>query len=420
MSALQYRIIFVWLVFLQAIFVSGQDDPYKIAQYPFVKYDSNEIHLFDCEKEYTRLFNAFNKLIITGEGRINVVQIGDSHIQADYLSGRIRQRLQTFFQGGTGGRGFIFPFTMAKTNNPVNYQIKYKGNWESCRNVEKDKTCNIGLSGITVSTTDSISSVTIKLKNKEWPEYDFNKINIYHKLDSTSFEIDLIYPENSNEKIKDEKNGITSINFAQYTDSVVLSFYNTDSLQQQFELYGFSLETQDPGVIYHAIGINGAETESYLRCNLFEPHLAALKPDWIIVSLGTNEAYPKYFNKDIFYATYNSLLNSITKATPEVPVVLTVPGDSYRFRKYLNEDIQKVEEVIFALAKKHHCAVWDFYNIMGGLNSIYLWHKNNLAANDRLHYTKTGYLFQGDLFFNAFLKKYDEFIDTGKLKGTKQ
>lgn len=410
--------IILLLFILPFLGAKAQDDPYKIAQYPFIHYDQNKIFVYDCEDQYIDLFNKFNKLILTGEGNINIIQIGDSHIQSDFLSGRFRQRIQTFFQGGTGGRGFIFPYTMAKTNNPVNYKINYKGNWETCRNIEKDKNCNLGLSGITVSTEDSLTCVSIKLKNKEWPTYDFNKIKVYHALDSFSYKVRLAYPDTLLELNENFEDGITSILLANYTDSIKLEFVKTSPIQNRFELYGFSLETNDPGVIYHAIGVNGADTESYLRCNLFESHLKALHPHLIIVSLGTNDAYPKYFSHIKFEENYDALIQKIKKVYPDIPLLLTVPGDSYRFRKYLNEDLLKVRNIIFDLAIKYHCSVWDFYSVMGGKNSIYLWHKNNLAGKDRLHFTKEGYIIQGDLMFNAFLKKYDEYIDNDKLERT--
>ena len=34
-----------------------------------------------------------------------------------------------------------------------------------------------------------------------------------------------------------------------------------------------------------------------------------------------------------------------------------------------------------------------------------------LAKRDRIHFTQKGYELKGDLFFNAFLKSYDNFIN---------
>jgi hypothetical protein len=64
------------------------------------------------------------------------------------------------------------------------------------------------------------------------------------------------------------------------------------------------------------------------------------------------------------------------------------------------------------LAKKYHCAVWDLHTIMGGLNSIVYWNLLGLAKKDKIHFTNQGYVLLGDLFFNAFLKAYDNFIES--------
>jgi len=63
------------------------------------------------------------------------------------------------------------------------------------------------------------------------------------------------------------------------------------------------------------------------------------------------------------------------------------------------------------LAGELDCGVWDFYSVMGGLNSIWVWNRFGLANRDHIHFTRKGYELQGDLFFNAFLKSYDNFID---------
>jgi hypothetical protein len=92
-------------------------------------------------------------------------------------------------------------------------------------------------------------------------------------------------------------------------------------------------------------------------------------------------------------------------------VLLTVPNDSYLYRRYVNPNTEKVREVIQDLGRKYGCGVWDFYGIMGGLNSIMVWQRFGLAKRDRIHFTKSGYILKGDLFFNAFLKSYDDYLE---------
>ena len=67
--------------------------------------------------------------------------------------------------------------------------------------------------------------------------------------------------------------------------------------------------------------------------------------------------------------------------------------------------------MIRELGRTYGCGVWDFYGIMGGLNSIVVWQQFGLAKRDRIHFTRNGYLLMGDLFFNAFLKSYDDYLE---------
>ena len=56
--------------------------------------------------------------------------------------------------------------------------------------------------------------------------------------------------------------------------------------------------------------------------------------------------------------------------------------------------------------------VWNMYDVMGGLNSIVLWQRNGLAQRDKIHFTREGYLIMGDLFFNALMKDFEEYIQS--------
>ena len=44
---------------------------------------------------------------------------------------------------------------------------------------------------------------------------------------------------------------------------------------------------------------------------------------------------------------------------------------------------------------------------MGANNSMMYWLNNGLAAKDKLHFTKTGYVLQGNLFSLAFLQLFN-------------
>lgn len=381
------------------------------ASYSFIKYEKNFIQFPAKDPSFIKLFQKMNNLILAGQGQIRVLHIGDSHIQADMISGRIRNRLHSLASGTNAGRGFVFPCSLAGTNNPVNILVESEGKWDGCRNVEKGRDCNLGFSGISVRTEEVNAKIKIRIAPWEKTTYDFDRVKIFHSFGDTSFVVAL---ENFYADFEVEENkalGYTEFRLSHPIDSLCIGFERDDSIQNSVEIYGVSLETDDPGILYHASGVNGAKAESYLRCNLLPQHLKALQPDLVIVSLGTNDVYADKFDRVKFAMDMNRLISLIKESCPETALLLTTPGDNYRFGKYPNKNTSIARDAIEKLAEIHGCAVWDFYNIMGGYNSIKLWNKEELTAEDKLHFSKKGYELQGDLFFNALLGAYDSFID---------
>ena len=394
----------------------AQDYPYDIPKYDFVKYNTNTLDFYGDSSLFDTLFNSFKELVLKGNQHINIVHIGDSHIQADFFSGRVRTRLQTFFQGGIGSRGFIFPYDVAATNNPNDYEVCFTGDWERCRNIETTKHCELGLSGISVTTTDSIAVISIKLNEIKKPKYLFNKIKVFHSFNKDRLDLELnSYISKTEVRINDSL-GYTMFILSDLVDSLQLQFSKKYKYQNSFTLHGISLESDGPGITYHAIGINGAQVSSYLRCSLLSEHLEALEPNLIIVSLGANDTYIKHFRDDIFRRNLSTLIKKIQKASPNVPIILMTPSDDYFLHKTLNPFPELAGQRIVEVAEEYNCAVWDFFDIMGGLNSITLWQKNELARTDFIHLMQEGYKLQGDLLFNAIIKSYDNYIDRTRIE----
>ncbi|MCF6365086.1 MAG: GDSL-type esterase/lipase family protein [Bacteroidales bacterium] len=399
--------ILLYFIFGFIFSVNAQDYSYK--SYNFIRYDKNKIDFPGDSSQFGNLFSKLDKVIKTGEGKINVIHIGGSHIQAGRYTEVVRKKMQTFFPGLNGGRGLLFPFRMAKTNGPKNYSISYTGNWETCRNVEK-KQCNLGITGISASTTEKNTSISIKFK-EDYIHYDFNKIIVFNKINEATYKIEPVEINCLYEINEFPEKGYTEIITEDYLQTIKLKFVQTDTIQNNFTLYGIYLENDNPGVVYNDVGINGASVPSFLKCNLLEQQTEVLKPDLVILSLGTNDTYTTNFRPDYYKNNYMQLIKSIKKASPETAILFTVPNDSYYRRKNPNENTAKAEDVMYKLAEELGCGVWDFYKIMGGYNSAFLWHKEKLMQNDLIHFTKKGYQIKGDLLFSAILKAYGNHID---------
>lgn len=391
--------------------LAQQDNPHEYAPFGIIDTSQNALEIYGGQDKLDNIFVKLSSLAIRGEGRINILHLGDSHIQADYFSGRLRDHFSKFIAGGEASRGFIFPYTTAGTNNPANYKVWSSGKWTACRNIQRKKECNLGLSGASVTTATPNARITITQPGGEYSVFGFDQIKVYHTFDPESFGIHL----RNNAKIIDVTNypeaGYTEFKLDRRQDSLLLEFAQENASQNFFELFGISLETSEDGITYSATGINGADVPAWLSCPQLGAHIASLNLDLIIVSLGTNDGYNTNFNETKFYAKFDTLLMRIESDAPQALVILTTPGDNYFHKTKLNENTVRTEYLLRELAKQHTCMVWDFYSAMGGANSIVLWQDKGLSANDRVHLTKKGYLLQGDMLFSAIIKEFDAYIE---------
>lgn len=402
------RICYILLILFS--FQAGAQDNswmYRVNRYDFIRYDLNELHHFGDDPYSNRFYNKLERLVKNGEGKINILQIGGSHIQAGTFSGQIRNRLQQMNGDLNAGWGFMFPYRMARTNSPFGYYIRYSGYWNSCRNIENNRVCDLGVGGIAAATRSEKAELTILLEKENQLDYRFDKVRLFYKGENYSVAVDsslLSYSE-----IKDD---FVDFELKKLVDSLTVSIHKESGSDGEFVLHGISVESAPNGIVYHSIGVNGADVPAFLDCELLEKQLALLKPDLVILGLGINDAYGRRFSQNRFENNYTALIERIRNAAPETAIIFTTNNDSYLYRRYVNRNGEKVKENMFRLAKELDAGVWDMYSVMGGLNSVLLWERNRLAQHDKVHFTREGYLLLGDLFFNALVRDFENYLQT--------
>ncbi len=400
------------MLFLCLYFSVNSQEVFKnIPEYPFMNLSLNKLTFPNDSNAFEKLFDKMDNVIFQGKGNVNIIHIGGSHIQADIFSNQMRKNLLTFHPGIIASRGIVFPFSAAATNNPYNYKTTYKGRWIPTRNIHREILNPLGITGIAVSTSDSIAEINIKIRNNEnEPFYDFSRIRVVGHSEMNSIEpilkIDSLFYLNG---IFDSITSSYLFNLTTYTDSLTLCFQSNDTLHYPFTLSAIILENDFSGITYSSIGVNGASVPSYLKCVNFERDLSLIKPDLIIFSIGINDAAGDNFDPNQFKNNYTQLINKIKKVSPDCVFIFTTNNDSYkrsRRKYYVNKNGLVAQNAFFELAKQHNAAVWDFFSIMGGLKSMAEWEKAGLATRDKVHFKSEGYKIMGDLLFNAFITEY--------------
>lgn len=425
------------------------------------------------------IFEKLYNLEKNKKGKINIVHIGDSHIQADFFTNAIRMALQRKF--GNGGFGFTFPYSLVRTNGT--YYVKYVSNapWESLKNISPIADVGVGLSGIALYTPSQ--DFMLQLSTRD--EYKFNHIKIIYPDEQVQYKMSVTadalevsggstsgissgtavkyHTVKSGESLSviSRKYGVTisqiktanrmksnlikpkqrlkipgkgkvkvvksvtretnikeeELDFVSLTTRPYCSSYTSDSLLDRitilpdkksamYNLNGFVIENDKPGVIYHTIGVNGAKMSDYNKYPLFFKQLPLLQPDLIILSFGTNESYGKLSDTEYTYQLAE-FVNNIKKLNSKATILVMTPPPSLFPRRRTNPYVASYSVALMGLT---NLPVWDLFSRMGGESGIRPHGEySRMIARDNVHYTTQGYEAQGQLFSSDFIDAYNYF-----------
>jgi lysophospholipase L1-like esterase len=346
------------------------------------------------------------------EVKVNIIHIGDSHIQADFLTEVVRKNLQREF--GNAGRGLIVPAKIAGTNEPLNFKTSSAFSWNSKRVVHPAKPLPIGIGAITVNTLEPGATFAVKM-NDAAIDYSFNTVTLFYDeglhsfnfslQDSLSQELALIAPVKEKEPVN-----YATVNLGSLYRQISFKTMKKEDAQRSATVFGLSLENGNPGVLYHSIGVNGAKYEHYNAASLFAKQTKILNPDLIIISLGTNESveYP-YVNKN-FSAQISRLVSSLAFENPAAAFILITPPDAFLRKTRANPGIETVRMEIVRHAVENGLAFWDMYKVNGGKSSAAEWRLRGLLRPDGIHFSREGYAHQGNLLYEAIMKGYNDYV----------
>ncbi|WP_108867903.1 GDSL-type esterase/lipase family protein [Aquimarina aquimarini] len=400
----------LWLLVLPAIAQTYTIDTLK-NKYTFINWKANTIKMAENSPAFKKLYQKLDAIANGKKENVHIFHIGGSHIQADIYSNRLRSYLQMMNPEAKGQRGFIYPYSIAKTNNPGNYRVKYDGVWRGYRcSVNRDSIA-WGLSGVTAVFKDSVSNIKIKANGNNYHEkmYDFNKIRIFYDNWTTDYEISFKQDSLVTAVAENKQAHFVEYTFNKTVEEIEFCVRKVKGAQNaEFLMMGIELMNDNSGIQYTSIGVNGGSFGFYKRCRYFEEQLMLYKPDLFIVSIGTNDAYHPDFDPAKYKAYYTELIKTIQKANPDCAVLLTVPNDSYYKRKIPNPRTRIAQKVIYEVAKEQKMAIWDFYEIMGGFNSSQSWYTNKLMPRDRIHFTVAGYRIKADLLLQALAHSWEK------------
>ena len=391
------RILFVMSILVVFSFQSNLKIPYF----------QMKTHLvIDLEKDYISnpeyLESFFSKLHYLqqtqGDSVVKILHLGDSHTQMGYFPGEVRDALQARYGGK--GIGIFFPNSLCFGYNPIGLDISSKTQWECEKVLNLKSNIPLGIVGLAMRSADSVCVINIAFKDKKKVVEEFT---VFHETLGEEIEV----------FCSDGKVNTFSFSANSAMTKVVLNqpkteteiYFRRKKAGNPFVLYGLSVNSEiSKGINYNTFGVSGGQYK-FLAENAprMVEQMEAFKPDLLIISLGTNDAYLKDLTAESFTQMLTNLIQSLKKVSPKTEFILTTPPDT-EFNKNKPVSREIVIQGILNAGKSAHCAVWNFNEAMGGENTFKKWQKLKLASKDGLHFNTEGYYLQGQLFNVALAK----------------
>lgn len=410
------RVLTYSLLILIPLALQGQGRLKTIPEYPFLQIEKNEISFPSDSSCLDLVFAKMDSILSLGSGDLRILVIGDSHTQGGTFVKELRNDLVSLRPLSDGGFGFVFPFSAARTNNPNGYVTRYSGTWTAARNTMKDPPRRLGLSGMALTTSDKAASVTLRSRGRKAretdPRYYFNSVKVFGYSDGGKrVPVALLGSVDTLHGVSSKGDSCWTFTLPEMTDSVRIG---TEGDSGEYTLTGLYLDNPFHGITVSGTGVNGASLPSYSKCRDLERDLAIVSPDMVIFEIGVNDAVAYSFDTALFESRYKALVSRVREANPDCAVLFMTNNDTFRYARkrgyYVNTNGALARDAFFRIARETGGAVWDFFSIMGGSGSMREWEKAGLARRDKVHFTDEGYELQGDLFFNALMDKFSEYM----------
>jgi hypothetical protein len=401
--------------FLICAFVSlfaTQSYSQKLENWTFNKVDSSASKTIDYSKNTIENTNTMNPLLaklykIKHYSKENAVfvHIGDSHIQADLETSVIRNELQNYF--GNAGRGLVFPYQVAKTNAPWDISSSSKSSWKNNRVARIDTLISCGISAFGIESQSINPEFNLDLRTINGLKDSFDNVKLFMggKISELIIEYNDTQTENTCYKIAPD---YAEFHLKSATSGFKLTFPTTDTIK----FYGASLEKKETsGIIYHSIGANGAKYSDFNKTPRFWNQLKNLKADCYIISLGTNEAQDPNLKTDAFLDDVNITIQKLRLISPNACIILTTPPVSYFKKIRPNQSLEVITDALIQFSNENNVVCWDLFNASRGSEGAKSWKSNQLLRSDLVHFSKEGYELQGNLFVDAFVKVWNDFLN---------
>ncbi|MEN9445809.1 MAG: hypothetical protein RL728_321 [Bacteroidota bacterium] len=358
--------------------------------------EKNPIDTLMHSSALQNVYTTLNQLKEQKRNSFTVMHMGDSHIEIGQFSGEIKKQLIDSY--GKGEIGWEFPYQLFNPQSMKVFPLDTIGSWKRASIKQGKSTIPLGVTGLAFYLEEKSGGLRFDKRLKDEP---ISKIELLHYMSDKPFSIKCKDANIITRKIS-EHTAVTTLTFDKAQEKVKVQFDdNANPI-----IYALRMNAKStPGITYHKFGVAGSTLDQFINYTvLFQEQLAYIKPELLIISLGTNDSYIDSLNVPRITKELDDFIKKIHKSTPSTSIILTTAPDT----KYQNRRPQRISEINSIIRNQVNTdpslVLWDLNHIMGGDNSMEEWCKRLYVNSDSLHFNPRGYRLQGELFMHAFRK----------------
>lgn len=367
---------------------------------------------------------------------IVILQIGDSHTAADFLTGELRRLLQAKY--GDGGAGYMSAGRPHIGVRSSAFVIKASSGWTYESLQRTSNAAKFWLSGFNASAEEAGETLTF---SSERP-FNFDRIEIQalRQPKGGTIEIRLDGVLQSEVSLSGEaiEPVVIQLMPERAATDRVREITITTKGEGKVNLSSVAVHNRQFGLSYNNVGFPGATVDIVNKFDdaILDNELKRLDPQIVVLAFGTNEGFNDGLDPAVYERSYERALNKIRRALPDAKIVIVAPPDAARGPKKDPEknaktngdtkdtpekkadgekkqappvaeasekngcnqwktppQLNKVREVQEIIAKRHGLVYWNWASIMPSECAADRWANASppLLAKDRVHFTLEGY-----------------------------
>ena len=368
---------------------------------------------------------------------ITILQLGDSHTSADFLTGELRRRLQKIY--GDGGSGYV---TAGRPHIGVlsaTLKIEVSPGWTYEALQRSEDIGRFWMSGF--NTVASKAGETLNLTAEKPETFDVIEIEAIRQPGGGTFDIKLDGGlEGSFDLAGDKVEPVVLRLVPEHgPTNTVHDITLTTRSDGKVSISSVAIYDTRAGLIYDSVGYPGATIDilNKLDEHLFQSDLRRLKPQIVVLSFGTNEAAKENLDMALYTQKYERVVAKIRAALPSAAIVLIGPPEGEELPAHCRDKAREaavcrrpdaapadadacawkvlpkldaVREAERKIAERDGLVYWNWASIMPKDCGADRWRAETppLMAKDHIHFTIAGYKKSAAAFLDTLVPVIDK------------